>query len=204
MQTEAPVRCAWVSDDATYRHYHDTEWGVPCFDEHALFECLTLEGAQAGLSWLTILRKREGYSRAFAGFDPERVAAFDDADVARLINDAGIVRHRGKIEATIGNARAWLALRRQHGDVVAWLWALAGGQPRQNHWATLSAVPATTPVSDAMSRTLKKAGFRFVGSTTCYAFMQAVGMVNDHIAGCFRHAEVAESGIVSFFPPDAP
>ena len=197
MTDAAPTRCGWVTADPLYLDYHDFEWGVPVRDEHRLFEYLTLEGAQAGLSWLTILRKREGYRRAFAAFDPERVARFSDADVERLLTDPGIVRHRGKIEATVSNARAWLALRERRGDPVEWLWSIKGGEPRQNHWTSLSQVPASTPESDRLSLELKRAGFRFVGSTTCYAFMQATGMVNDHLEGCFRRLPVAESATTS-------
>ncbi|WP_172199322.1 DNA-3-methyladenine glycosylase I [Niveibacterium sp. COAC-50] len=188
---DAPARCTWVTSDPLYLDYHDTEWGVPLADANALFECLTLEGAQAGLSWLTILRKREGYRRAFAGFDPAKVARFSDDDVTRLLADPGIVRHRGKIEATIGNARAWLALQNGGADPVKWLWSFVDGRPQSP--APGAAPQATNEVSDQMSRALRKAGFRFVGSTTCYAFMQAVGMVNDHAEGCFRRNEVAQS-----------
>ncbi|GAA5181918.1 DNA-3-methyladenine glycosylase I [Niveibacterium umoris] len=183
------TRCHWVTQDPEYLDYHDTEWGVPVTDEHSLFECLTLEGAQAGLSWLTILRKREGYRRAFAAFDPARVARFDSADVERLVGDAAIVRHRGKIEATIGNARAWLALHERGIDPVVWLWSFVDGYPRQATGPTQS----STAASEQMSRALQRAGFRFVGSTTCHAFMQATGMVNDHAEACFRRAQVAQS-----------
>jgi len=189
--SEAPGRCTWVTADPLYLAYHDTEWGVPLADANALFECLTLEGAQAGLSWLTILRKREGYRRAFAGFDPAKIAAFNDEDILRLLADPGIVRHRGKIEATIGNARAWLALQESGIDPVKWLWSFVDGRPQSA--ATGAPPQSTSPASDQMSRALRKAGFRFVGSTTCYAFMQAVGMVNDHSEGCFRRNEVAQS-----------
>jgi len=189
--SEAPGRCTWVTADPLYLAYHDTEWGVPLADANALFECLTLEGAQAGLSWLTILRKREGYRRAFAGFDPAKIAAFNDDDILRLLADPGIVRHRGKIEATIGNARAWLALQESGIDPVKWLWSFVDGRPQSA--ATGAPPQSTNPASDQMSRALRKAGFRFVGSTTCYAFMQAVGMVNDHSEGCFRRNEVAQS-----------
>ena len=159
-------------------------------DERALFELLTLEGAQAGLSWATILKKREGYRRAFCGFDAERVARFTDADIARLVADPGIVRHRGKIESVVTNARAVLRVREERGSFADWLWELAGGRPRVNRWRSLREVPAQTTESAAMSKALLKAGFRFVGPTTCYAFMQAVGMVNDHTVDCFRHAEL--------------
>lgn len=185
------MRCPWCGDDPLYVAYHDLEWGVPLHDDTALFELLTLEGAQAGLSWLTVLRKREGYRRAFAGFDPHRVARFTAADVERLLGDPGIVRHRGKIEATIGNARALLALQKEYGSFDAWLWRFVDGRPLQNRHAALSDCPASTPLSDSLSKALKKHGFKFVGSTICYAFMQAAGLVNDHLAGCPRHAEVA-------------
>jgi len=187
-----PVRCAWVGADDLYRRYHDQEWGVPTFDATKLFEMLILEGAQAGLSWRTILNKREGYRSAFAGFDPERVAAFDDDDVARLLGDTGIVRNRLKIAAAIDNARAVLRLEAGGRPLSDLLWDHVGGVPVLNHWTRHSGVPARTPTSDAMSKTLKGLGFRFVGSTICYAFMQAVGMVNDHTTDCFRHAELAQ------------
>lgn len=183
-----PVRCAWCGDDPLYQAYHDREWGVPLHDERALFEFLLLEGAQAGLSWITILRKRENYRRAFDGFDPQAIARYDDRKVAGLLGDPGIVRNRLKIAAAIGNARAYLALREECGNVDVWLWQFVDGSPRQNRWRSLSEVPASTAESDAMSRALAKRGFKFVGSTICYAFMQAVGMVNDHTTDCFRHA----------------
>ncbi len=183
-------RCPWAATDLSIL-YHDEEWGVPARDERTLFEFLVLEGAQAGLSWETILRKREGYRRAFAGFDPERVARFGARDVRRLLGDAGIVRNRLKIESTIANARAVLAVREEHGSFQDWMWGLVGGAPRTNRRRSLSQVPAETAESRALSKALKAAGFRFVGPTTCYAFMQAVGMVNDHLVGCYRHAEIA-------------
>lgn len=188
-------RCAWLGSwagaaDPLYRHYHDQEWGVPSHDEHHLFEMLILEGAQAGLSWITILKKREAYREAFHNFDPEIVAAFGEQDVERLLTNPGIVRNRAKINAAIGNARAWLSLRDTHGDVVAWLWQRVGGAPLQNAWQSMAEVPASTAASDALSKELKKHGFRFVGTTICYAFMQAVGMVNDHTTDCYRHGEI--------------
>jgi DNA-3-methyladenine glycosylase I len=186
----AVIRCAWCGSDPLYLAYHDREWGVPNHDEHHLFEMLTLEGAQAGLSWLTILRKREGYRRAFAGFDPERIARFDAADVSRLLADPGIVRNRLKVESTIGNARALVALRDQGRSLSDLVWGFVDGEPRQNAWSSLSEVPASTPESERMSRELKRLGFRFVGATICYAFMQAVGMVSDHTTDCFRHREL--------------
>ena len=167
--------------------YHDHEWGVPLHDDTRLFEMLTLEGAQAGLSWLTILRKREGYRRAFAKFAPGVVAAFNDADSARLMADPGIVRNRLKIASTITNARAVLEVQANHGSLDCYLWSFVNGVPIRNSWQTMSEVPASTKLSDTMSRELKRLGFRFVGSTICYAFMQATGMVNDHLTWCSRH-----------------
>lgn len=185
--TSGLPRCPWCGEDPLYVDYHDREWGVPEHDPVRLFEMLTLEGAQAGLSWITILKRREGYRRAFEGFDPTRIAAFTDADVARLLQDTGIVRHEGKIRASIGNARAWMELMAQDGGFSAWIWQFVDGVPRVNHFETLSQVPGHTAESDAMSRALKKHGFKFVGSTICYAFMQATGMVNDHLTTCHRH-----------------
>jgi DNA-3-methyladenine glycosylase I len=170
--------------------YHDEEWGVPCHDDVALFELLTLEGAQAGLSWNTILNKREGYRRAFARFDFEKVAAFGEDDLARLLEDAAIVRNRGKIEATISNAQAVLAVRAEMKSFDTYIWWFVFGEPKRNAWKSLSELPASTPESDAMSADLKKRGFKFVGTTICYAFMQAVGMVNDHEVTCFRYNQV--------------
>jgi DNA-3-methyladenine glycosylase I len=185
----ARTRCAWVGDDPLYIAYHDEEWGRPSRDERHLFEMLNLEGAQAGLSWLTILRKRENYRTAFAGFDPEVVARFDDVERARLLSDQGIVRNRAKIDAAIGNAKAWLKLRESEpGGPVDYLWSFVGGEPRVNAWRSLAEIPAETAESKAMSKALKAKGFRFVGPTICYAFMQAVGMVDDHTEDCFlRH-----------------
>lgn len=179
------TRCAWgVEGDPLYRAYHDEEWGRPSHDERHLFEMLVLEGAQAGLSWSTILRKREGYRRAFAGFDAAAVAAFDDDDVARLLGDAGIVRNRRKVESAIANARAVLALVEAGEGLVELLWSFVGGMSLDARRATLGELPAETAESRAMSRELKRRGFRFVGPTVCYAFMQATGMVNDHVVGC--------------------
>jgi DNA-3-methyladenine glycosylase I len=187
-------RCAWAGSDPLYRAYHDLEWGVPLHDDRRLFEFLTLEGAQAGLSWLTILRKREAYRTAFAGFDPEVVARFGEGEYLRLLSDAGIVRNRLKVQSTIQNARLFLALQEEFGSFDAYLWRFVDGVPVQNAWRTLSEVPASTPVSDALSKDLKKRGFRFVGSTICYALMQAVGMVNDHTTDCFRWRELGGEG----------
>ena len=183
------TRCGWVNDDPLYIAYHDEEWGVPLHDDRRLFEMLVLEGAQAGLSWYTILRKREGYRRAFDEFDPERVARYDEKKVASLLQDPGIVRNRLKVNAAISNARAWLDLRESGLAFSDFLWDFTGGKPVVNAWRRLEDVPASTPASEAMSKALKKLGFRFVGPTICYAFMQAVGMVNDHPTTCFRWAE---------------
>lgn len=182
-----PTRCGWVADNPLYLEYHDHEWGVPLHDDRRLFELLVLEGAQAGLSWLTILQKREGYRRAFSGFDPEKVARYGDAKVAELLEDRGIVRNRLKIAAAITNAQRVLEVQEAYGSLDAYLWTFVRGRPIINAWQTLSEVPARTPQSDAMSRDLKKRGFKFVGSTTLYAFMQATGMVNDHLVSCFRY-----------------
>ena len=181
-------RCGWSTSDPLYVRYHDEEWGIPVHDDRRLFEFLTLEGAQAGLSWLTILRKRPAYARAFAGFDPAKVARFDARRIERLMGDAGIVRNRLKIESTVANARAFLAVQKEHGSFDAYVWRFVGGRPIVRRPRTLASVPASTPESDAMSRDLKKRGFRFVGSTICYAFMQACGLVDDHVATCFRAA----------------
>lgn len=183
------IRCPWPTDPL-YLDYHDREWGVPAHDDRHLFEMLVLEGAQAGLSWITILRKRERYRQVFDGFDPARVATYTARKVAGLLADPGIVRNRLKIDASITNARAFLAVQEEHGSFDAYLWGFVGGVPRQNAWQAMKNVPARTAESDALSRDLKKRGFRFVGSTICYAFMQAVGMVNDHVTDCFRHREI--------------
>ena len=183
-------RCRWVANgNDLYVSYHDTEWGVPAWDDRTQFEFLILEGAQAGLSWSTILNKREGYRAAFAGFDPEKIARFGKRDVTRLMNDAGIVRNRLKIEAAIGNAKAFLNFSEKVGSFSKHLWSFVGGKPIQNNIAEHGKVPATSPQSDALSKDLKKRGFRFVGSTIIYAHMQATGMVNDHLTSCFRHRE---------------
>ena len=188
---DARIRCAWGASDPLYVDYHDGEWGVPLHDDRALFELLCLEGAQAGLAWITILRKRDGYRRAFEGFDPRRVAGYSDADVARLLADSGIVRNRAKIASVIGNAKAYLRLADDIGSVADHLWSFVDGRPVQNRWRSMADVPAETDASRAMSRDLRARGFAFVGPTICYAFMQSAGMVNDHVVGCFRHAEVA-------------
>lgn len=184
------VRCAWARGDPLYIDYHDTEWGVPQHDDRKLFEFLILEGAQAGLSWLTILRKRENYREAFNNFDAGKVAAYDTKKLAELLSDKGIVRNRLKIEATIQNARAFLALQKEFGSFDAYIWQFVGGKPRKNVWKTTGEIPPKTAESNAMSKDLIKRGFKFVGATICYAFMQATGMVNDHTVDCFRYHEV--------------
>lgn len=187
-------RCTWAGQDPLSCAYHDTEWGVPERDSRALWEKLVLDGFQAGLAWITILRKREAFRLAFAAFDPERVARFDDADVLRLLGDAGIVRSRAKIEATIGNARAFLAMRAGGEEFGDFVWSMVGGQPLQTGRATPADVPAETPLSLAMSKALRARGFRFVGPVIVYAWMQATGLVNDHVATCFRHRVLAGGG----------
>ncbi|UFS70363.1 DNA-3-methyladenine glycosylase I [Geomonas sp. RF6] len=187
------VRCSWAGTDPLYVSYHDSEWGVPLHDDGRLFEFLILDGAQAGLSWITILRKREAYRRAFCGFDPATVAAFDEADAARLMADPGIVRNRLKIASAISNARAFLQIQEECGSFDRFIWGFVDGAPVVNRWSSVSEVPATSSVSDAMSRELKRRGFRFVGSTICYAFMQAAGLVNDHTLDCFRWSEVQKN-----------
>ncbi len=183
-------RCDWCGQDPLYVAYHDREWGVPEYDSRALWEKLVLDGFQAGLSWITILRKRENFQRAFKGFVPEEIATWGGQEVQALLKDAGIIRHRGKIEATIGNARAWIRLQEKDG-FDQFLWRYVDGQPLQNTWRRMSEVPAQTDLSVAISRDLKKNGFKFCGPTIVYAFMQAVGMVNDHLVDCPRHGEVA-------------
>jgi len=186
---DSRFRCPWCGDDAAYVAYHDQEWGVPEHRDRRLFEMLSLEGAQAGLSWRTILLKRQGYRRVFAGFDPERVARFDAAAIEALLEDPSIVRHRGKVASVVSNARAVLDVCSAFGTLDRYLWRFVDGRPVRNVWTELAQVPASTPVSQAMSKDLRKRGFRFVGPVTCYAFMQAVGMVNDHLSHCFRHPQ---------------
>ena len=183
-------RCGWCGEDALYVAYHDKEWGVPVHDDRRLFEFLILEGAQAGLSWITILRKRENYRQAFAGFDAGKVARFGARDVARLLADPGIVRNRLKVGAAISNAQRFLDVQEAFGSFDAYIWRFVDGRPIVNRWKTLKQVPASTQASDTLSRDLKQRGFKFVGSTICYAHMQATGMVNDHLVGCFRHGEI--------------
>ena len=190
-QPSLQERCPWCGDDPLYMSYHDTEWGVPCHDERTLFEFLLLEGAQAGLSWLTILRKRENYRHAFDDFDVEKIARYDESDTTRLLADAGIVRNRLKIAASITNARATLKLYEQGSTLNQLLWQFVDGKPRINHWRTIAKVPAITPEAEALSKELKQRGFRFIGPTIMYAHMQAIGMVNDHLVSCQRHAELS-------------
>jgi len=186
----APVRCGWAGDDPLYLAYHDREWGVPLRDDRRLFEMLILEGFQAGLAWITILRKRETFRAAFDGFDPERIARYGAARQEKLMRDEGIVRNRAKIAASIDNARGYLEVVAETGSFSAFLWQVVDGRPIANRFRRLDQVPAETPESKAMSKLLKARGFRFVGPTICYAFMQATGMVNDHLVDCFRHGEV--------------
>jgi len=185
------TRCTWCGEDPFYVAYHDEEWGVPEYDDRALFEKLILDGFQAGLSWITILRKRENFRKAFGGFEPQKIARYTDKKVDRLLQDAGIIRHRGKIEATIGNAQAWLKIMETApGGFSGYLWKFVDGAPIQNKWKGLGDLPAATPMSEALSKDLKKRGFKFCGPTIVYAFAQAVGMVNDHVTDCYRHTEV--------------
>jgi DNA-3-methyladenine glycosylase I len=188
----AERRCSWVPEgDLLYVAYHDEEWGVPSHDDRHLFELLSLEGAQAGLSWSTILRKREGYRDAFAGFDADRVARFDSRRIERLLSNPGIVRNRMKVESVVANARAVGAVRKEFGTLDAYLWQFVDGRPKGNRWRTLEQIPSATPESQMMSKDLKRRGFRFVGPTVCYAFMQAAGLINDHVTSCFRYREIS-------------
>lgn len=189
--SETRVRCPWVSDDPLYQFYHDQEWGVPVRDDQSLFAKLILDGAQAGLSWITILRKRENYYQAFDQFDPEKMAGYDEKKIRSLLQNSGIIRNRLKIQAAVGNARAYLELQSRGSGFSEFLWRFVGGNPIQNRWRTIDQLPARSAQSEAMSRALHQCGFRFVGPTICYAFMQAVGMVNDHLVSCFRYRQVA-------------
>lgn len=191
MTTDSKPRCPWAQGEQ-YIEYHDVEWGVPVHDDRTLFEFLILEGAQAGLSWITILKKRANYRLAFANFDPAIVARFGDKEKQQLLANEGIVRNRLKIDSTIDNARAFLDIQEKFGSFDPYIWQFVEGKPIQNHWQELKQVPASTPISDKMSKELKKQNFRFVGSTICYAFMQAVGMVNDHLTTCFRHPQLLD------------
>lgn len=186
------MRCAWPGDDPLMLEYHDEEWGVPAHDDRLLFEHLILDGAQAGLSWRTILYKREGYHKAFDNFDARKMAAYDERKVEALLQDTGIVRNQQKIRAAIANAQAFLEVQAEFGSFDAYLWQFVGGRPIQNAWQTMDQIPATSPESEAMSKDLKKRGFKFVGPTICYAVMQAAGLVHDHTLDCFRHAEIAQ------------
>ncbi|MFD0678929.1 MULTISPECIES: DNA-3-methyladenine glycosylase I [unclassified Paenibacillus] len=190
-------RCGWVNEDPLYMSYHDHEWGVPVHDEHKLFELLVLEGAQAGLSWYTVLKKRESYRQAFDGFDPQIVAAYDEAKAAELLANPGIIRNRLKVQAAITNAQAFLRVQEEFGSFDAYIWRFIGGKPLCNGRRTLAEVPASTPESDAMSKDLKKRGFKFVGSTICYAYMQATGMVNDHTMECMAYEGVEARGLAN-------
>ena len=196
----AAVRCGWAESDPLYVDYHDKEWGVPVLDDRLLFEFLVLEGAQAGLSWLTILRKREGYRKAFAGFDPAKVAAFGPADVERLLADPRIVRNRLKVESAITNARAFLRVQEEFGSFSEYIWGFVDGEPIQNQWRTMEDIPAKTAEAENLSLDLKRRGFGFVGPTICYAHMQATGMVNDHVVDCFRWSELGGDAAVKCAP----
>jgi DNA-3-methyladenine glycosylase I len=184
------LRCAWCGDDPLYRTYHDSEWGVPLHDDASLFEFLILEGAQAGLSWITVLRKRENYRAAFDGFDVARIARYDAGKIAGLLQNPGIIRNRLKVEAAVTNAQKFIDVQEEFGSFDAYIWQFVDGKPKQNAWRNIGEIPASTAESDAMSKELKRRGFKFVGSTICYAHMQATGMVNDHTTDCYRHREL--------------
>jgi len=186
------TRCSWPGDDPLYVRYHDEDWGVPVVDDRTLFEFLILEGAQAGLAWITILRKREGYRKAFAGFDPEKVARFDEREIETLLTNPGIVRNRLKVNAAVGNAKAFLEVQAEHGSFARYMWSFVNGRPIVNAWQTLAEIPAKTDLAETISKDLRRRGFRFVGPTIVYAHMQATGMVNDHVVECFRYREVAD------------
>ena len=192
MKSSTKIRCGWAGTDPIYVGYHDEEWGVPVYDDRTLFEFLVLEGAQAGLSWITILKKRDAYRRAFDRFDPKKVARYDARRVTKLLGDAGIVRNRAKIESAVKNARAFLEVQEEFGSFSDYQWRFVNGRPLVNRWRSMKEVPARTAESDAYSKDLKQRGFSFVGSTIIYAHMQAVGMVNDHVVDCFRHAKVGK------------
>lgn len=188
--TTQPMTCPWCGDDPLYRHYHDTEWGVPQYDARALFECLILEGAQAGLSWITVLRRREHYREAFHGFDPVKMSRYNESYLQKLMTNPGIIRHRLKVESAVRNARAFLAMEKEGEDFAEFLWQFVDGRPLQNRFVSMKEIPGHTEASDAMSKALKKRGFNFTGTTICYAFMQATGMVNDHLTSCPRYEAV--------------
>jgi DNA-3-methyladenine glycosylase I len=185
-------RCDWLTEDVIYRAYHDTEWGVPVHDDTKLFEMLILEGAQAGLSWLTVLKRRESYRQAYDGFDPAKIAKWDKVKIEDLLKNPGIIRNRLKVQAAVINAKAYLKVIEEFGRFDAFIWSFVGDSPIRNSWRNIKEIPATTPESDTMSKELKKRGFKFAGSTICYAFMQAVGMVNDHTVDCFRYKDIKE------------
>ena len=185
------TRCPWCGDDPLYVRYHDEEWGTPVHDERTHFEFLLLETQQAGLSWRTILGKREAYRKAFANFEPERVALYSEKDIERLLQDPGLIRNRRKLEAAVANARAFLAIQAQYGSFDSWIWSFTNGQPVINRWETIAEIPTHTELSDLISAEMKKAGFAFVGSVTIYAHLQAIGIVNDHLVSCFRHTQLA-------------
>lgn len=192
MAAKSKVRCGWCGDDELYVAYHDEVWGVPEHDDQTLFEFLILEGAQAGLSWITILRKREGYRKAFAGFDPNKVARFTEAKCEKLLLNPEIVRNKLKVKSAVTNAQAFLKVQEEFGSFDAYIWGFVGGEPVVNRFKSMKEIPASTEVSDVMSKDLKKRGFKFVGSTICYAYMQATGMVNDHVGDCFRYRQVGK------------
>jgi DNA-3-methyladenine glycosylase I len=194
------TRCEWADRTEAEQAYHDNEWGVPVHDDRRLFEFLILEGSQAGLSWSTVLRKREGYRRAFDDFDARRISQYRENDISRLLANSEIIRNRLKINAAIANARAFLRVQEQYGSFDHYIWQFVGGGPVQNSWRQMTDIPCSTPESEAMSRDLRKRGFKFVGATICYAFMQAVGMVNDHVVGCFRYKELRNKGGRSILP----
>lgn len=183
------IRCTWCGDDPLYQQYHDREWGVPCRDDQRLFEFVVLEGAKAGLSWITVLRKRENYRKAFANFDVHKVAVLDESDVEQLLQDPGIVRNRLKVASTISNARHFIDLQQEYGSFSNYIWGFVDDKPIVNHWSSLSEIPASTELSDRISKEMKKRGFKFFGTTICYAFLQAVGVVNDHTRDCFRYGQ---------------
>jgi DNA-3-methyladenine glycosylase I len=191
MNTKPITRCPWPKDDPLYLKYHDEEWGVPVHDDRKLFEFLVLEGAQAGLSWITILRKREAYRKAFDNFDVKKVAKYDRRKIAKLMKDAGIVRNRLKIESAVHNAKLFMAVQKELGSFDSYMWQFVGGKPIVNHWRTIKEIPCKSAESDAMSKDLKARGFKFVGTLICYAHMQAVGMINDHLVECFRYKSVS-------------
>lgn len=191
MTPKEPSRCDWAGNDPLYIKYHDVEWGLPVHNDRKLFEMLLLEGAQAGLSWITILRKRENYRKAFDGFNPKKIAGYDSRKIRQLLANDGIVRNKLKVEGAVRNARAFLAVQKEFGTFDTYIWQFVEGRPKQNRWTRLKQIPPKTVESDAMSKDLKRRGFTFVGSTICYAFMQAVGMVNDHELSCYRHRELA-------------